>query len=229
MVAGLKNNTHQHRVKRLQTWSYFLLCRLSSPDPLSLRSCVINSSESIESAGEHPHLIWVISQRSCLRPVALCYLSLTSLDRHGTMWSMRVITLESHWMMMGPTRDSRCPGACRNATNPYNHVGGVTLRGGRGGPLPCGLNLMAANVTWKPSLTLTTLTTRHEFTALHGTHHTYCTGKQIVNYLMTPQASHRKIVVEDGVKLFEKRKEERSHSLRGDIMQTHGVINAHHL
>ena len=80
MVAGLKNNTHQHRVKRLQTWSYFLLCGLSSPDPLSLRSCVINSSESIESGGEHPHLIWVTSQRSCLRPVALCYLSLTSLD-----------------------------------------------------------------------------------------------------------------------------------------------------
>ena len=80
MVAGLKNNTHQLRVKRLQTWSYFLLCRLSSPDPLSLRQCVINSSESIESAGEHRHLSRVISQRSWLRQVALCYLSLPSLD-----------------------------------------------------------------------------------------------------------------------------------------------------
>ena len=80
MVAGLKNNTHQLRVKRLQTWSYFLLCRLSSPDPLSLRQCVSNSSESIESAGEHPHLSRVISQRSWLRQVALCYLGLPSLD-----------------------------------------------------------------------------------------------------------------------------------------------------
>eukprot|EP00670_Eutreptiella_braarudii_P008882 CAMPEP_0174311796 /NCGR_PEP_ID=MMETSP0810-20121108/3918_1 /TAXON_ID=73025 ORGANISM="Eutreptiella gymnastica-like, Strain CCMP1594" /NCGR_SAMPLE_ID=MMETSP0810 /ASSEMBLY_ACC=CAM_ASM_000659 /LENGTH=106 /DNA_ID=CAMNT_0015420087 /DNA_START=1902 /DNA_END=2222 /DNA_ORIENTATION=+ len=100
--------------------------------------------------------------------------------RHGTMWSMRVITPDSHWMMMGPPSDSRCSGACRNAANPYNDFGGVTLRGGRG-PLPYGLNLMAANVTWKQSLTLTTLTTRHEFTALHGTHHTYCTDKQIAN------------------------------------------------
>ena len=105
-AAWLKDST-QAKVRgyRPQTWSYFLLCPLSSPDPLTLRLCVNNSSESIESAGELPNLIWVISQRSFLRPAAVSHLSLPLLDL-GHFTKIAVAANLSAHLRSSSTRDA---------------------------------------------------------------------------------------------------------------------------